>query len=389
MNNQAQAASVTRTLRLKIKGEAHAWLNKAAIEVNQVWNWANETSLLAATRTDIKRKWLSGFDLNNLSAGASEYFEKIGADTIQQINGEYATKRRTAKRVKLRWRVSRGARKSLGFVPFKAASIKRKGTALRFCGKTFRVFEADKLDGVKWLQGCFAQDAVGDWYLCIPVKMQAEQTVAPQESVGIDLGLKTIATTSDGETLEAGRWTQRYADKLAMAQRRGHKQQAKRIHRKIARCRQDALHKFSTRIIGQYKSIVVGNVSSTKLVKTKMAKSVLDSGWGMLKNQLAYKSEHAGRQFEVVNESFTTRACSSCGSLSGPHGCTGLVVRAWHCEDCETLHDRDVNSAINIRQLGSRCRPPCAETSLLPHAVSSSRTPRPRETGKRLREVAA
>jgi hypothetical protein len=71
--------SFTRTLRLKIRREAYAWLNAAAIEVNQVFNYCNETSLKAATHTDTKRKWMSGFDLCALTAGASRYFDKIGA----------------------------------------------------------------------------------------------------------------------------------------------------------------------------------------------------------------------------------------------------------------------------------------------------------------------
>src|ERR1700722_13531337 len=71
--------SFTRTLRLKVRREAYAWLNAAAVEVNEVFNYCNETSLKAATRTDIKRKWMSGFDLRSLTAGASQYFDKIGA----------------------------------------------------------------------------------------------------------------------------------------------------------------------------------------------------------------------------------------------------------------------------------------------------------------------
>src|SRR6266702_7340096 len=78
----------------------------------------NETSLLAATRTDLKRKWLSGFDLCNLTSGSARYFERIGAETIQRICVEDAQKRSAAKRRRLRWRVSRGARRSLGWVPF-------------------------------------------------------------------------------------------------------------------------------------------------------------------------------------------------------------------------------------------------------------------------------
>jgi IS605 OrfB family transposase len=353
MNEPVHAASFTRTLKLKVRAESYSWLAAAAVEVNQVFNFANETSLKAATRTDLKRKWMSGFDLCYLTAGATEYFEKIGADTIQRVCTEYAAKRRAAKRLKLRWRVSRGARRSLGWVPFKAASLKRKGSSLRFAGKSFRVFEQERLEGVKWRDGCFAQDACGDWWLCVPVEFAAETSIAPRDAVGIDLGLKDIAVTSDGARLEAGRWTHGLAGKLAMAQRRGHKRQAKRIHRKAARQRADALHKFSRQMVDQYQNIVVGDVSSLKLVKTRMAKAVLDSGWGMLKQQLLYKGEHAGRAVQVVSERNTTRACSGCGSLTGPSGLDMLVVRQWECVECGGTHDRDVNAARNILLLGS------------------------------------
>jgi putative transposase len=347
---------VPHTLKLKVRPESYGWLSAAAVEVNQVFNFCNETSLLAATRTDLKRKWLSGFDLCSLTAGAAQYFERIGADTIQRVCVEYAQKRVAAKRYKLRWRVSRGTRRSLGWVPFKAASLKRKGRAVRFCGKTFRVFEAERLKDVKWGQGCFAQDAVGDWWLCLPVEQAVEQSVAPEQSVGIDLGLKDIAVTSDGERLESGRFFRGLERKIAQAQRRGHRRQAKRLHRKAARCRADALHKFSRKIVDQYQNITVGDVSSRKLVKTRMAKSVLDSGWGMLKQMLRYKGEHAGRSVEVVNERNTTRACSGCGALTGPTGPDRLVVRQWDCSECGTEHDRDVNAARNILLAGLRCR---------------------------------
>jgi IS605 OrfB family transposase len=388
MNDPLMPLSFTRTLRLKVKAESYVWLNAAAIEVNQVFNYANQTSYDARRRTDLKSKWLSGFDLCNLTSGATEYFERIGADTIQSVCVHYAQKRTAAKRLKLRWRVSRGARRSLGWIPFKAASLKRRGNALRFAGKTFRVFECKSLADVKWRDGCFAQDAIGDWYLCLPVIVNAEKTVAPSEAVGIDLGLKTIATTSDGDKLEAGRWTRDNASKLAMAQRRGHKRQAKRIHRKISRQRQDALHKFSTRMVSQYQTIVIGDVSSKKLVKTQMAKSVLDSGWGMLKTQLAYKSEHAGRSFQVVNEKYTSVTCSSCGSLSGPRGVNGLIVRSWVCSACGDAHDRDVNAAKNILTAG-RCSGPCGNESSDSPIPSSRLRKRRRETGTETARTAA
>jgi len=236
--------SVTRTLRLKVKTECYAWLNTAAFEVNQVWNWGAQVSEKAARPCTGEAKWLTGFDLNNLSSGASECFQKIGADTIQRVNGEYAEKRRVAKRYRLRWRTSSGPRRSLGWVPFKAASLKRKGRAVRFCGKTFRVFEPERLEEVKWKQGCFAQDALEDWWLCLSVEVPVEESVAPLEKVGIDLGLKNVAVTSDGARCEKGRFYRGIEQKIAQAQRRGHRRQAKRLHRRAANRRKDALHKF-------------------------------------------------------------------------------------------------------------------------------------------------
>lgn len=343
-----------RTLRLKVKPEAYPWLEQAAREVNFVWNWANETSEKAVRRFAGPAKWLSGFDLASMSAGSSPFFARIGADTIACVCNEYGRKRKIAKKARLSWRRSGGSRRSLGWVPFRAANVKRNGACLRFAGKAFRTFEPALLDGRKWQDGCFAQDAVGDWWLCLPVIIEAVDVPAPREVVGIDLGLKDTATTSDSERLEAGRYFRNTEAAIGQAQRRGHKRQAKRLHRKAARQRKDALHKFSRRIVDQYQHIVIGDVSSSRFAKTTMAKSVLDSGWGMLRAQLQYKGQQAGRCVEVVNEAFTTRACSGCGALTGPAGRTGLVVRAWQCSECGAEHDRDVNAARNIAMLGSR-----------------------------------
>jgi putative transposase len=351
--DQARGVSGFRSLRLKVRAESYAWLNRAAVEVNQVWNWANSTSFKAAPPFAGRGKFLSGFDLCNLSAGATEFFEHIGADTIQQVCTQFAAKRSQFKKAKLRWRVSRGSRRSLGWVPFKAASLRRRGKYLRFCGKTIRFFEAKRFSEIsRWQCGSFAQDAVGDWYLCLPVPV-VDQSPAPRKAeVGIDLGLKDTAVTSDGERLNGGVFFRSLQLQIGAAQRRGHKAQAKRLHRRAARRRQDALHQFSRRIINAYQNIYIGDVSSLKLAKTRMAKAVLDCGWGMLKAQLQWKGQWAGRSLQIVNESHTSRACSLCGSPSGPKGVNGLRVRFWICHECGVTHDRDANPARNILTVG-------------------------------------
>jgi IS605 OrfB family transposase len=173
-------------------------------------------------------------------------------------------------------------------------------------------------------------------------------TYAPNDAVGMDLGLKEIAATSDGAKLEAGHFYRNLEQKIAQAQRRAHQRQAKRLHRRAARCRREALHRFTRMIVDTYQNIVIGDVSSLKLAKTSMAKSVLDAGWGLLKVQLQSKGQQAGRSVFIINESHTTRTCSSCRALTGPKGLDMLLVRTWLCSACGDMHDRDVNAAKNI-----------------------------------------
>jgi putative transposase len=349
-----------RTLRLKVKPEAYAWLNAAAIEVNQAWNYANATSEKAARPFAGPSKWLSAFNLDKLTAGASACFERIQSDTIQRVNAEFVTRRKQFKKTRLRYRKSFGSNRALGWIPLKPIQLKRKGKSLRFSCKAIRVFEHERLEGVKWKCGCFSQDPVGDWYLCLPVAIEVVKEPAPQEAVGIDLGLKTTATPSRGQKLDASRFYRGIEKKIAQAQRRAHKRQAKRLHRRAARRRKEALHRFTTAIVRRYQTIGVGDVSSLKLVKTSMAKAVLDSGWGMLKTQLLYKGRDAGRGVVIVNERNTTRACSNCHALTGPTGVERLDVRVWVCGECGGIHDRDTCAAKNI-ELAARSSPSMRE----------------------------
>jgi putative transposase len=374
-----EAKAPIRTLRFKIRTESYPWLNAAAVEANQVWNYFNATSYKAIQPFAGKSSWLTGFDLCNLSAGATRHFEHIGADTIQRIASEFATRRDQFKKAKLRWRASFGSRRSLGWIPFKAASIRRHGRYLRFCGKVIRIFEAMRfVEIAKWQSGCFSQDAVGDWYLCLPALIPDESPAPTLAAVGIDFGLKDTAVTSDNDRLAAGRFYRSLEAKIAQAQRCGHPRQSKRFHRKASRRRHNALHQFSRRIVNCYQRILIGDVSSLKLVKTRMAKSVLDCSWGRLKTLLQYKGAYAGRSVEIVNERNTSRTCSSCGSLSGPTGVNGLRVRSWICPGCGAAHDRDVNAARNILT-AERLPPSMYGNEISQRHAPPSRASRPRE----------
>lgn len=357
-----------KTLQLKVRS-GQEWLNEAAKEVNLVWNFANETTAKAARPFCGKPRILSGFDVEKLLAGASKELQYLPAQTCSRVVIEHADRRKQFRRSKLSWRKSSGTKRSLGWVPFRRGQLRFIDGAVKFAGRRFRVFDSYGLASFDLRAGSFAQNALGDWFINIAVETPENGNELPSRACGIDLGLKSIATVSDGRVLEAGRWTHAIADKLAHAQRRGHQKHAKRLHRKAANRRKDALHKFTTEMVSTYGAIYIGDVSSVKLAKTRMAKSTLDSGWGMLKAMLQYKGHRAGRVVEIVNEKFTTVTCSNCGCLSGPKGLKQLLVREWACSECGAEHSRDINAARNILARG--LSGPSAGTSSGSQAIST------------------
>jgi transposase len=158
-------------------------------------------------------------------------------------------------------------------------------------------------------------------------------------------------TLSNGKKYERDNITRQYETKLANAQRRNKKRQAKKINAKIKNSRLDFNHKASHEIAKNHEFIFFGDAKSSKLGKTKMAKGVYDSGWAMIKTFLAYKSIRRRGRMVVQNERNSTITCSVCSRKTGPKGLGGLRVREWTCE-CGAVHDRDVNSAINILRAG-------------------------------------
>jgi putative transposase len=316
-------------------------LNKQAEAVNFVWNFCNDTQKHALKW---HKKWPSKYDLQYLTAGSAKELG-LYSQTVQEVCGRYAQSRSEKNRPYLRYR----GKKCTGWIPLTGQSLKREGTAFRFAGNTFRVFNSRPLPDGKIKDGTnFSQDRKGNWYLNIVIEVQEAQPKELNTGIGIDLGLKEFATLSTGVVIPIQQVYRKAEDKLAVAQRANKKKQVKKIHAKVSNSRKDFLHKLSTDLVNSFDYIAVGNVSSSKLAKTTMAKSVLDAGWSSFRNMLKFKSVREGTWFEEVNESFTTQACSDCGSISGPKGQKGLEIRSWVCSECGSEHERDINAAINI-----------------------------------------
>ena len=348
----------TKTLQVRVRDRHAALLRQMAFEVNQVFNFINEMTTDGYSNVSEygpkQRVWLTEFDVNKRVAGIQKERQyHIGSATVQEISKSHAKARKQFERSKLRWRKSGGANRSLGWIPFRGAQVQWKNGCIKFAGHYFKVWDSYGLSNYKFRAGSFAEDARGRWYFNVAVEYECEPTEAAA-AVGIDLGLKDIATTSDGEKLQAGHWYRDLECKLAIAQRAHNKKRVRAIHAKIKNRRKDAHHKFSTALVNKYAAIFVGDVSSSKLAKTKLAKSIYDAGWSQLKGQIQYKAVARGVIFEVVDEAYTTQTCSCCGAISpsSPKGRAGLGIREWTCVECGVLHDRDVNAARNILAAG-------------------------------------
>ena len=180
------------------------------------------------------------------------------------------------------------------------------------------------------------------------------------KAIGIDVGLTHFAITSDGSKFDNPRFFIKHQRNLKRKQqklskkKKGSQNRKKarlavaKVHAKIARCREDFLHKLSRKIVNENQVIAVENLNIKGMVKNhNLAKAISDVGWGMFCTMLKYKAESEGRQYIEIDRWFpSSKTCHVC--LNRVDNLT-LDVRAWTCKHCGTHHDRDVNAAINIK----------------------------------------
>ena len=307
-----------KTLKLRIKDKHATQLNILAGTVNFVWNYVNELSFKHLQSTG---KFFSAYDLAAYTKGTGEYLN-LHSQTLQAISEPHAKSRKQFKKAKLNWRTNnpKAKRRSLGWIPFKNTAIKHLAT--RQSGKKnlksniqLSLAKGEKLTIDLWdsynlalysINTCeLVQDAGGRWYACVTVK-EFPKIKCGTGQVGIDLGCKDSAVSSDGDVLTT-KLTHQYAEKLATAQRAKNKKRVKAIHAKIKNTRQDLIHKFTSKLVKANSLIVVGQIKSTSFTSSKLAKSVYDAGWFEVKRQLDYKCANAGCHYIEVNEAYSTQ----------------------------------------------------------------------------------
>jgi len=211
----------------------------------------------------------------------------------------------------------------------------------------------------------------GNWYVCVSVEVDLNQILKETEErvekkkkvVGIDLGVKHLAVTSEKEFIEHPKFLQKLEKKLKKQQKKlsrkekgsvNFEKQRKRvakIHEKIKNARKDFLHKLSRYLIENYEVISFENLDIPSLVENNhLAKLILDAGWGTLITFATYKAVMAGAKVVKVNPAYTTQICSVCGHKVPKT----LSERIHKCPVCGVKLDRDYNSSIVIKERGIR-----------------------------------
>jgi putative transposase len=206
-----------------------------------------------------------------------------------------------------------------------------------------------------------SKNAAGQWFASFVCEVEIPAHPKSESSIGVDLGIETFATLSDGrkvnlpKSIKNGRKTIAKLSKSLSRKKTGSKNREKarvklaRAHEKISNIRKDFLHKFSSQLVRENQVIALEDLHVQEMNKDRrLARCINEQGWREFRTMIEYKCEWYGRENLVVDRYFpSSKTCSACGKVSK----FGLKVRKWSCA-CGATHDRDVNAAKNILSAG-------------------------------------
>lgn len=201
------------------------------------------------------------------------------------------------------------------------------------------------------------------YYISILVDENIKQLPKSNNKVGIDLGIKDFAITSDGEIFENPKWLRKSEKRLQKLQRdlsrkkKGSNNRNKarvkvaKLHEKIVNQRKDFLHKLSSKIINENQVIVLEDLKVKNMQQNhKLAKAISEVSWSEFRMQLEYKAQWYGRDIIIAPANYaSSQLCSNCGYKN--KDVRNLALRKWICPKCNTEHDRDANASKNLLKL--------------------------------------
>ena len=224
---------------------------------------------------------------------------------------------------------------------------------------------AERVGGARVLRMTVSKRA-GRWYASLTVERDDKPVTKPPQggAVGVDLGIKTLATLSDGTVIENPRClaaserrlkqAQKALSRKTMGSNRRAKARAKvaRLHAHVANCRSDAIHKATTWLASTYSHISIEDLNAAGMARNhRLAKAVSDASFGEFRRQLEYKTARTGAALHVVDRWYpSSKTCSKCGRVKAE---LSLSERTYRCDGCGLVMDRDLNAAVNIKVAGS------------------------------------
>lgn len=210
---------------------------------------------------------------------------------------------------------------------------------------------------------CFISKTSSDkYYVSFLCEVDIKPLVKSNKTIGIDLGIKSLLVSSDGQVIPNQKYLKRSEKKLAyeqrqLSKRKQNKQKEKqrkkvaKIHEYISNCRKDNLHKISKKLINENQVIIAESLSIKNMMQNHLlAKGIQDASWGELLRQLEYKSKWYGRTFYQIDKFFPSSKTSNCCQFIIDD--LPLNIREWNCPICNSLLNRDLNAAKNIRDKG-------------------------------------
>ena len=228
--------------------------------------------------------------------------------------------------------------------------------------KSYHSFDLSKIEKIN--NATISKSRSGKYFISLSCEVDVKVKHSTNKKVGVDLGIKELATLSDGMVISNPKYYRKYEEKLAKKQRKfskmkiGSKNREKqrikvaKLHEKIYNCRVDYIHKFTHQLVFNYDTIVIEDLNISGMIKNhKLSKSIADASFSELRRQLEYKCSWYEKELIIINRFYpSSKTCSNCGNIKSD---LKLSDREYICDECGFVIDRDLNASINILTIGT------------------------------------